>query len=1025
MNVFLKNNIQAMIKNFLKLFNWEIFLIFILGFLSISWFRGNNLISGGDFGMPLDWIKYLKLMRFVWDETIALGVSAYRQVALLISYALIGGLLQFLGFSLSFIEKFLFYFWFAGSGLSMYYLCYVLGMCRIGRLTASIFYMLNPFSLIIIWRVSHGLIQMPYAFAPMVFGLYIYGLKKKKNLPYVILACFIWLFLTGSAYANPRMIIIHWLPILFYFFWALVFQKQERKFILKYTLSFFIFWFLLNAYLILPFINSSTESMAAAHSPFLMPDIEEIKLTSVEFIKAIRMSGYWSFKSGYKGEPYYPYWEFYESFPISLIGWLIPFFVIFGFLNQKIKKRPFNYFFLSMLIFGLLGINGANPPFGRFFMWLCGLFPPLALLARFNFLLFGMPTYLIFSILLGYGFITVYDYGFKKIGSLIFIPLITSIILLSVVLVFPFWNGEVIMAEGKILSGERFKVPDYWYEIRDWLSLQKDFFRILPLPMSKTYNVNFDWEEGYSGGDPIRWLTSQPVLNNNISETSKISALIGESIEKEVKFKDIAKLLGFLNVKYLLMRNDIRWELAKGHGWYFDHDPENIEKFIKNQAGLTLEKEIGQVEFYRLKDEYLLPHIYVPQIITTINNNIESVLDLSQFLTPEKKEMFLFSNDIESDFVWRNPLVPKPNERNDLSRADYEIFINKKARFELFLRDNGFVKFYLPDLAFKVKIDEKEIQEKWPVFVEDNLISLGEIELCEGEHVISIFAPSAVNLIDNPSFEEFSDDYEYSTDAFEGKYSLSLSDDSKDKIISFPVKDYEVGETYHFSFSAKYIQGRPSALLVWLNYSDSLIPDFEPKNILFNTANLKTIFSKYEIPLNHSWQKYELFVPIQPFGRSIGLSFTFASESQQEISYKKTESLFDDIRVQRVFTNSLILKNLDKQSEKQIVPQLSFEKISPVKYKVIVKNAQEPFWLVFSESYNSGWKTSIGGQHKMVNGFANGWYLEKTGDYEFTIFFAPQKIFNLSVGISFFSAVFSLSYLFIKRFKENHISLKN
>lgn len=269
----------------------DILLILLLGCLSLTWFQGDNLIGGGDFGMPLDWEKYLKLMPFVWDETVSSGHADYRQVASLIPSAILGAGLQKLGFSLVAIEKIFFYFWFSGAGISMYYLCGVLGMRRPGRLGAAIFYMFNPFSLMIIWLVSHGRIQSGYAFAPLVLGLFINGLKNKKGLRYIILANFIWLLTAASAYANPRMMVIHWLSIGFFFFWHLIFAKKSRLFSARYTLGFFVTWLFLHAYWLLPFFTSLRESFASAHSIFLMPDMEQLKLTSVRLVDSVRMLG--------------------------------------------------------------------------------------------------------------------------------------------------------------------------------------------------------------------------------------------------------------------------------------------------------------------------------------------------------------------------------------------------------------------------------------------------------------------------------------------------------------------------------------------------------------------------------------------------------------------------------------------------------------------------------------------------------------------------------------------------------------
>ena len=331
--------LSSKFKSFFARLNWDVVLILFLGLLSVTWFRGDYLISGGDFGLPLDRLKYLRLMFSSWDETYSMGAPNPRQLASLLPCALWGGITEVLGLSLIFWEKSLFYIWFTGGGLSMYYLGSALKMPRLGKLTASLFYMLNPFSLIIIWRVSHGLIQMPYAFAPLVLGMFIRGIKGEKGEKgdkgkirwrYIILANFVWVLVTGSAYANPRMAVVHWLPILGYFFWILFCEPQRRRLVLKYALGFLGIWGFFNFYWILPVVFSLSESAASAHSPFLIPDAEQFKLTSVKFLEAIRMLGYWSTKSGYKGEPYYSFWGFYVFGWGRWLAWLIPGLVSLG-----------------------------------------------------------------------------------------------------------------------------------------------------------------------------------------------------------------------------------------------------------------------------------------------------------------------------------------------------------------------------------------------------------------------------------------------------------------------------------------------------------------------------------------------------------------------------------------------------------------------------------------------------------------------------------------------------------------------
>ncbi len=140
-------------------------------------------------------------------------------------------------------------------------------------------------------------------------------------------------------------------------------------------------------------------------------------------------------------------------------------------------------------------------------------------------------------------------------------------------------------------------------------------------------------------------------------------------------------------------------------------------------------------------------------------------------------------------------------------------------------------------------------------------------------------------------------------------------------------------------------------------------------------------------------------------------------------------------------------------------PEIIFKKINPTKYLVKVKGAEEPFWLVFSESFHEQWriyhlpdieyklqdnivaeypkwgvkesehlmkftpqdikflfKKPLGAQHHLVNGYANGWYVEpnKLGlpeDFTLIIYFWPQSLFYLGLGISGITLIGCIFYL--------------
>ena len=152
------------------------------------------------------------------------------------------------------------------------------------------------------------------------------------------------------------------------------------------------------------------------------------------------------------------------------------------------------------------------------------------------------------------------------------------------------------------------------------------------------------------------------------------------------------------------------------------------------------------------------------------------------------------------------------------------------------------------------------------------------------------------------------------------------------------------------------------------------------------------------------------------------------------------------------------LKNISENNR----PLIIFKRVNPTKYIVNVENATKPFFLVFSESYNPGWKiyatngnTAIGKviakypdvnveeaknswykftpqdvvyllkkpainetYHFKANGYANAWYInpekinkDGNGNFTLTIYFRPQSYFYFGLFISMVTLILSISYL--------------
>jgi hypothetical protein len=94
-------------------------------------------------------------------------------------------------------------------------------------------------------------------------------------------------------------------------------------------------------------------------------------------------------------------------------------------------------------------------------------------------------------------------------------------------------------------------------------------------------------------------------------------------------------------------------------------------------------------------------------------------------------------------------------------------------------------------------------------------------------------------------------------------------------------------------------------------------------------------------------------------------------------------------------------------------PEITYKKISEWEYTVHV-NAKDPFYLILSEPYNPAWKLYIDrnevNDHFIVNGYANGWFLTKTGSYDITIEFWYQRLLYLGVAISISTLSICVAY---------------
>jgi len=285
-------------------------------------------------------------------------------------------------------------------------------------------------------------------------------------------------------------------------------------------------------------------------------------------------------------------------------------------------------------------------------------------------------------------------------------------------------------------------------------------------------------------------------------------------------------------------------------------------------------------------------------------------------------------------------------------------------------------------------------------------------------------------------------------------------------------------------------------VIINLNKKDATIykVSFDYKNIAGDTAHSHVFLDNQSVAKkefktqDHDWHHYEILVKSQMDSKSISVFFYAKSDGT-----KKVTNIYDNLIITEVIkdktidlseyftndsyklvadlelvknnkinifpSNNLINDNstattqeiyLMRQGQTQADKnkKINFHKINKAKHLVTIQNISQPFLLVFSKKYQTGWQAFIAKENKreqiptsnhlIVNGYANSWWIDtqkfcqnnnyciknndNTYSLDIIIEYGPQKIYHLSLFLSM--AIFLILLFYILRQWQNDKSNK-
>lgn len=372
---------------------------------------------------------------------------------------------------------------------------------------------------------------------------------------------------------------------------------------------------------------------------------------------------------------------------------------------------------------------------------------------------------------------------------------------------------------------------------------------------------------------------------------------------------------------------------------------------------------------------------------------------------------------------------------NEEGVRKYTFDIPQEGEYELFVKseevEDYFIQNPLSSIAFEL---DGKLASRSGKLQDNGWISVDKIEIGEGKHKLAIILPEAKNLIENEN--------------------LLLEQERGERSKLFlPINNLDDDGVYQISFEYKVLGERRAEFMVTqdTDEKDEELDRFRHK--------IEIDLPRYGLP-----RTFKIFFKPEFGVKQATLEF-FVEAGENEKSILEVEK----IRVERVWSPKVILRMVNSGIRKgwitRKIPKITFRKINPTRYEVGVKEAKEPYTLVFSESFHEEWKAWIADspvgeignrddeaimasyfdgeikeetqqdnfwpkstfenwngksisedRHILANNYANSWYITPTDSdgresYKLIIEFWPQRFFYIGIAISALSFVGCLAYL--------------
>jgi len=973
--------------------HWIYIALILMSVTPLLWYMGKPgmIINGLDMNFPLDPLVWFARRFYVWNDTINAGIDATTSTSGWF-FHLIQVIPFALGFSLRATQMFSLVFWFGAVVFgSFYFAKAIITKNKLAQLLIVFIYSYNIY-LFNTWENVKVANLALVVGLPLFLGLihrYVYlHLPIRKLIP---CAAFFSIVIAGSG-INPAYFIALVGAVVLYLFIVSIFEFKRIRYIWKGGFAMLSILVLVNFFWILPFARSFFFGSQAQ-------TLEEIGYTNwlsalsenTSLLNVIRLQGAWDwYASDASGFPLYiPHaLNYFRSFPFIAFSFVVPFLVLLSFVFKTKKKMSVYSFFGVILAIGIFMGAGLHEPTGAVYSFLVRYVPYLSFF-RSPWYIFTPYVTLAYASLVGLLFATLSErWGKRKIYKSFSVNKLFT--LAFIVFFFARLTYLYPMVFGKIYRVGRpdsffVNFPDYVFESSDWLDSRASKNRVITYPDDDL--EQFDW--GYRGTESILSLSSnqEVIAPSFVFENDTVKSILGRfhADMKRGNYDSAKDLVKVLNVDTLMVKNDAISSAKKINPRIFDAISFGKWKFYDLGDDISKIRSVSGIYLDKTPDSESLV-----RVMSTLDTGSVTVLegDSEARKIMKGKPIGSFIRELDSISYEANPTGNRQSYFIDVPEGIYSLAVELSG-------------FNSSDLS----VSSSTIPlEGVATYSTDTMYVLEDVAVPSGEHILDVSYPESFNLVATDEVLESQKSLDLREDELpeEGSTIVAYGEGEDDNRIKIPISRFDPMNDYMLEFDYKYFYGR--------------IPIVD----IFQSSETVSFMSlKIPSDMDTDWAKKSVLV--SPARVESNLTAHIVVPGKEEKDRSKT--FFENISLRRVYDNRIYA--IESGKEVILTPNVSFEKISPVEYRVSVSEIEDNYLLVFAENYKSDWvlksDSNIGKPlHFKVNGYANAWYIAGNEEVqEFTIYYKAQDYYYFGVLISITTILVSVMiYLLFARRKR-------